>query len=75
VGQRQSVEIVRSLLNDPKILILDEPTSVLTPDEIKNLFKIISNLVQDNLTVIFISHKLEEIINLSKRVTILREER
>ena len=72
VGQRQSVEIVRSLLNDPKILILDEPTSVLTPDEIKNLFKIISNLVQDNLTVIFISHKLEEIINLSNRVTILR---
>ncbi len=72
VGQRQSVEIVRSLLNDPKILILDEPTSVLTPDEIKNLFKIIGNLVQDNLTVIFISHKLEEIINLSNRVTILR---
>ncbi len=72
VGQRQSVEIVRSLLNDPKILILDEPTSVLTPDEIKNLFKVISNLVQDNLTVIFISHKLEEIINLSNRVTILR---
>ena len=72
VGQRQSVEIVRSLLNDPKILILDEPTSVLTPDEIKNLFKIINNLVQDNLTVIFISHKLEEIIKLSNRVTILR---
>jgi len=72
VGQRQSVEIVRSLLNDPKILILDEPTSVLTPDEIKNLFKIVSNLVNDNLTVIFISHKLEEIIKLSNKVTILR---
>ena len=63
VGQRQSVEIVRSLLNNPKILIMDEPTSVLTPDEISKLFKIIKNLVKDGLTVIFISHKLEEIIN------------
>ena len=72
VGQRQSVEIVRSLLNNPKILIMDEPTSVLTPDEISKLFKIIKNLVKDGLTVIFISHKLEEIINLSDYVTIMR---
>ena len=72
VGERQSVEIVRSLLNDPKILILDEPTSVLTPEEIKNLFEIINKLVRDDLTVIFISHKLDEIINLSEEVTILR---
>ncbi len=72
VGQRQSVEIVRSLLNDPKILILDEPTSVLTPKEVNNLFSIIRNLVKDGLTVIFISHKLEEIINLSEAVTVLR---
>ncbi len=72
VGERQSVEIVRSLLNDPKILILDEPTSVLTPNEIKNLFEIIKKLTSDGLTVIFISHKLDEIINLSDEVTILR---
>ena len=72
VGERQSVEIVRSLLNDPKILILDEPTSVLTPEEIKNLFVVINKLVSDGLTVIFISHKLDEIINLSEEVTILR---
>ncbi len=72
VGQRQSVEIVRSLLNNPKILIMDEPTSVLTPDEINKLFKIIKKLVADGLTVIFISHKLDEIINLSDHVTIMR---
>ncbi len=72
VGQMQSVEIVRSLLNSPKILIMDEPTSVLTPDEISNLFNIIKKLVKDGLTVIFISHKLEEIINLSDQVTIMR---
>ena len=51
---------------------MDEPTSVLTPDEISKLFKIIKNLVKDGLTVIFISHKLEEIINLSDYVTIMR---
>ena len=51
---------------------MDEPTSVLTPDEISNLFKILKNLVKDGLTVIFISHKLEEIINLSDYVTIMR---
>ena len=72
VGQRQSVEIVRSLLNNPKILIMDEPTSVLTPEEIDKLFKIIKKLVADGLTVIFISHKLDEIINLSDHVTIMR---
>ncbi len=72
VGQRQSVEIVRSLLNNPKILIMDEPTSVLTPLEINKLFKILKKLVSDGLTVIFISHKLDEIINLSDQVTIMR---
>ena len=72
VGERQTVEIVRALLNKPKILILDEPTSVLTPFEIERLFKIIKTLVKDGLTVLFISHKLEEIINLTNYVTILR---
>ena len=72
VGERQTVEIVRALLNKPKILILDEPTSVLTPFEIDRLFNIIKKLVKDGLTVLFISHKLEEIINLTNYVTILR---
>ena len=72
VGERQTVEIVRALLNKPKILILDEPTSVLTPFEIERLFNIIKKLVKDGLTVLFISHKLEEIINLTNYVTILR---
>ena len=72
VGERQTVEIVRALLNNPKILILDEPTSVLTPLEIERLFNIVKKLVKDGLTVLFISHKLEEIINLSNNVTILR---
>ena len=72
VGERQTVEIVRALLNNPKILILDEPTSVLTPSEIERLFNIIKKLVKDGLTVLFISHKLEEIINLTNYVTILR---
>ena len=72
VGERQTVEIVRALLNNPKILILDEPTSVLTPFEIQRLFNIIKRLVKDGLTVLFISHKLEEIINLTNFVTILR---
>jgi len=53
-------------------LILDEPTSVLTPFEIERLFNIIKKLVKDGLTVLFISHKLEEIINLTNYVTILR---
>ena len=51
---------------------MDEPTSVLTPEEINKLFKIIKKLVADGLTVIFISHKLDEIINLSDHVTIMR---
>ena len=72
VGERQTVEIVRALLNNPKILILDEPTSVLTPLEIERLFNIVKKLVKDGLTVLFISHKLEEIINFSNNVTILR---
>src|SRR5882672_10292538 len=61
VGERQRVEIVRSLLQEPKLLIMDEPTSVLTPQEIEVLFATLRRLVSEGCSILYISHKLEEI--------------
>lgn len=73
VGDRQRVEILKALYRDVKILILDEPTSVLTPRETQELFAIIRSFVEQGLSVIFITHKLEEAEAITDRVTVLRD--
>ena len=72
VGERQRVEIMKALYRDARILILDEPTAVLTPQETENLFVTLRSLTADGLSVIFISHKLNEILRISDRVAVLR---
>ena len=72
VGERQRIEIVRCLLQSPKLLILDEPTSVLTPQEAERLFETLKILSQEGCSILYISHKLEEIRNLCTSATILR---
>ncbi|THD83421.1 ABC transporter ATP-binding protein [Aliigemmobacter aestuarii] len=71
-GERQRVEIIRCLLQDPKLLIMDEPTSVLTPQEVEILFKTLRQLSAEGTAILYISHKLEEIRNLCDAATILR---
>ncbi len=72
VGERQRVEILKALYRDARILIMDEPTAVLTPPEVTSLFKTLKTLVQQGLAVIFISHKLREVMEISQRVAVLR---
>jgi simple sugar transport system ATP-binding protein len=72
VGERQRVEIVRALMQDPKLLILDEPTAVLTPREANQLFIVLERLRSDGRAILYISHKLEEVKRLCDRATILR---
>tara|TARA_Y100001970_G_scaffold280569_1_gene389768 strand:+ start:1324 stop:2829 length:1506 start_codon:yes stop_codon:yes gene_type:complete len=71
-GEKQRVEIVRILLQDPQLLIMDEPTSVLTPNEVDNLFVTLNALVKEGRTILYITHKLEEVISLCNEVTIMR---
>lgn len=71
-GERQRVEIIRCLLQDPKLLIMDEPTSVLTPQEVEILFHTLSKLRDEGTSILYISHKLEEIRTLCDGATILR---
>ncbi len=71
-GERQRVEIIRCLLQSPKLLIMDEPTSVLTPQEVEILFKTLRQLAAEGTAILYISHKLEEIRALCDRATILR---
>jgi general nucleoside transport system ATP-binding protein len=71
-GERQRIEIVRCLLQDPKLLILDEPTSVLTPQEADHLFETLERLAAEGCSILYISHKLEEVRRLCRRATILR---
>lgn len=75
VGMRQRVEILKALYRGVEILILDEPTAVLTPRETQDLFAAIHNLVQGGKTVIFITHKLREVMEISNRVTVMRDAR
>jgi len=72
VGERQRIEIVRCLLQNPKLLIMDEPTSVLTPLEVSDLFATLSRLAKEGMAILYISHKLEEIKLLCDEATILR---
>lgn len=72
VGERQRIEIVRALLLNPKLLIMDEPTSVLTPQEVEQLFVVLRQLALEGCSILYISHKLHEIKALCDEATILR---
>jgi len=72
VGQQQRVEILKALYRHADILILDEPTAVLTPQEALELFGILRKLVDDGMSVIFITHKLHEVLEIADRITVLR---
>ncbi|MFM7332681.1 MAG: ABC transporter ATP-binding protein [Brachymonas sp.] len=73
VGQKQRVEILKTLYRGAKILILDEPTAVLTPQESESLFAMLHTLVARGMSIIFISHKLAEVLRVSDRVAVLRQ--
>src|SRR5438874_10672720 len=72
VGQQQRVEILKALYRNADILILDEPTAVLTPQEATELFAILKDLVDEGMSIIFISHKLNEVLDIADRITVLR---
>jgi general nucleoside transport system ATP-binding protein len=72
VGQQQRVEIMKALFRSAEILILDEPTAVLTPQEALELFDILRTLTREGMSVIFITHKLNEVLDIADRVTVLR---
>ena len=72
VGQQQRVEILKALYRGADILVLDEPTAVLTPQEAKELFAIIRSLTAQGKSVIFITHKLNEVLEIADRITVLR---
>jgi len=73
VGEKQRVEILKALYRDARVLILDEPTAVLIPQEVDALFETLNRLREGGLSVIFISHKLDEVMTISDRVTVLRD--
>lgn len=75
VGQQQRVEIIKTLYRGAALLILDEPTAVLTPQEVDELFIIMRQMVKDGHALIFISHKLHEVVEISARVSVLRDGR
>ena len=75
VGEQQRVEIVKALYRGVDLLILDEPTSVLTPQETTELFSTLKNLTHQGLSIIFITHKLNEVMNVADRVSVLRDGR
>ncbi len=75
VGERQRVEIIRCLLQEPRLLILDEPTSVLTPQAARRLFEVLRQLAAEGCSILYISHKLDEIRELCDSATILRNGR
>ena len=72
VGERQRVEILKALLGDCRLLVLDEPTAVLVPADVELLFASIRRLTADGMAVVFISHKLHEVVDLADRISILR---
>ncbi len=72
VGERQRIEIIRCLLQEPKLLVMDEPTSVLTPQEVDKLFVTLRRLADEGMAILYISHKLDEIKTLCHHATVLR---
>jgi simple sugar transport system ATP-binding protein len=75
VGVQQRVEILKTLYREARILVLDEPTAVLTPQEAEDLFSVLNELVADGLSIIFITHKLGELLGVSDEITIIRDGR
>ena len=73
VGQQQMVEICKALMVDAKVLIMDEPTAALTQSETENLFKVVNSLREKGVSIVYISHRMEEIFELCNRITILRD--
>lgn len=73
VGQQQMIEIAKALMTNAQVLIMDEPTAALTEREIEVLFKIIMNLKQKGVAIIYISHRMEEIFKISDRITVMRD--
>eukprot|EP01036_Dinobryon_divergens_P061753 gene61753-biopygen18693 len=73
VGAQQRVEILKALYRNARVLILDEPTAVLAPQEVQELFVAIRSLVEQGRTVIFIAHKLPEVLEISDRITVMRQ--
>jgi len=72
VGEQQRVEVLKMLFRGAKVLILDEPTAVLTPQEVENLFLTLRDMTKRGHTIIFISHKLDEVVAIADRVTVMR---
>ncbi|MEJ2203985.1 MAG: ABC transporter ATP-binding protein [Gemmatimonadota bacterium] len=75
VGERQRVEILKVLLREPRILILDEPTAVLTPVEVDRLFSLLRGLADEGTGVVLVAHKLDEVLDVADRMTVLRNGR
>ncbi len=75
VGERQRVEILKALYRNASLLILDEPTAVLTPQEVEDLFHVLRKAAHDGTGLVFISHKVREVLSLSDRITVLRDGR
>ena len=73
MAQQQMVEIIKILLHDPELIILDEPTSALARKEVEKLFQIVRNLIEKGKTIIFISHRLEEVFEIGDRVTVFKD--
>ena len=72
VGMQQRVEIIKALYRHAKILVLDEPTAVLTPQEVEDLFRIMRQLTERGVSIIFITHKLKEVLAVADRITVMR---
>ncbi len=75
VGWQQRVEILKALYRDARILVLDEPTAVLTPQETKEIFAVLRRLADEGHSIIFISHKLFEVLEIADRITVIRRGR
>ncbi|MEM7414069.1 MAG: ABC transporter ATP-binding protein [Gemmatimonadota bacterium] len=75
VGDRQRIEILKALLREPSVLVLDEPTAVLTPQEVERLFDLVRELASAGTSVVLVAHKLDEVLAISDRVTVLRNGR
>jgi len=73
VGEQQRVEIIKTLFKGAQVLILDEPTAVLTPQEVDSFFEILEKMVEEGKSIIFISHKLNEVMKISDRITVMRK--
>jgi len=75
VGEQQRVEILKMLYRGARVLIMDEPTAVLTPQEVRELFATLRSMTERGHSIIFISHKLDEVLDIANRVTVLQHGR